>query len=106
LRFPSLLSVSNCRGAHSLSTCFLTRAADFEEADFSESRRTFVPSAGSKDSGRVATVSRPPSEPVKTGHHTDEITLELTRIVIALSVFAVGVELPRCQVRGAKIPAA
>ncbi|GJN94505.1 hypothetical protein Rhopal_007587-T1 [Rhodotorula paludigena] len=29
------------------------------------------------------------------GHHTDEITLELTRIVIALSVFAVGVELPR-----------
>lgn len=30
-----------------------------------------------------------------TGHHTDEITLELTRVVIALSVFAVGVELPR-----------
>lgn len=34
-----------------------------------------------------------------TGHHTDEITLELTRIVIALSVFAVGVELPRCVER-------
>ncbi|KWU45517.1 Sodium/hydrogen exchanger, partial [Rhodotorula sp. JG-1b] len=32
------------------------------------------------------------------GHHTDEITLELTRIVIALSVFAVGVELPRAYV--------
>lgn len=31
-----------------------------------------------------------------TGHHFDEITLELTRIVIALSVFAVGVELPKC----------
>lgn len=29
------------------------------------------------------------------GHHADEITLELTRIVIALSVFAVGVELPK-----------
>ncbi|GAA5822504.1 hypothetical protein JCM3770_002440 [Rhodotorula araucariae] len=32
------------------------------------------------------------------GHHTDEITLELTRIVIALSVFAVGVELPKAYV--------
>lgn len=32
---------------------------------------------------------------VAAGHHADEITLELTRIVIALSVFAVGVELPK-----------
>lgn len=32
------------------------------------------------------------------GHHADEITLELTRIVIALSVFAVGVELPKAYV--------
>lgn len=32
------------------------------------------------------------------GHHSDEITLELTRIVIALSVFAVGVELPKAYV--------
>ncbi|BGO95795.1 hypothetical protein NBRC10512_001633 [Rhodotorula toruloides] len=32
------------------------------------------------------------------GHHTDEITLELTRIIIALSVFAVGVELPKAYV--------
>ncbi|KAM0751845.1 hypothetical protein T439DRAFT_220492 [Meredithblackwellia eburnea MCA 4105] len=32
------------------------------------------------------------------GHHFDEITLELTRIVIALSVFAVGVELPKAYV--------
>ncbi|GAA5888311.1 hypothetical protein JCM16303_004202 [Sporobolomyces ruberrimus] len=33
-----------------------------------------------------------------SGHHADEITLELTRIVIALSVFAVGVELPKAYV--------
>ncbi|KAI5481360.1 Cation/H+ exchanger [Pseudohyphozyma bogoriensis] len=32
------------------------------------------------------------------GHHFDDITLELTRIVIALSVFAVGVELPKAYV--------
>ncbi|KPV73271.1 uncharacterized protein RHOBADRAFT_29016, partial [Rhodotorula graminis WP1] len=32
------------------------------------------------------------------GHHTDELTLELTRIVIALSVFAIGVELPKAYV--------
>jgi len=32
------------------------------------------------------------------GMHTDEITLEITRVVIALSVFAVGVELPRAYV--------
>lgn len=32
---------------------------------------------------------------IESGHHFDEITLELTRIVIALSVFAVGVELPK-----------
>ncbi|GAA5959101.1 hypothetical protein JCM21900_002559 [Sporobolomyces salmonicolor] len=32
------------------------------------------------------------------GHHTDEITLELTRVIIALSVFAVGVELPKAYV--------
>ncbi|GAA6037492.1 hypothetical protein JCM8097_008215 [Rhodosporidiobolus ruineniae] len=32
------------------------------------------------------------------GHHTDSITLELTRIIIALSVFAVGVELPKAYV--------
>ncbi|GAA5913902.1 hypothetical protein JCM6882_004391 [Rhodosporidiobolus microsporus] len=32
------------------------------------------------------------------GHHTDQITLELTRIIIALSVFAVGVELPKAYV--------
>ncbi|BGP27801.1 hypothetical protein JCM10295v2_006778 [Rhodotorula toruloides] len=32
------------------------------------------------------------------GHHTDGITLELTRIIIALSVFAVGVELPKAYV--------
>lgn len=32
------------------------------------------------------------------GHHFDEITLELTRAIIALSVFAVGVELPRAYV--------
>lgn len=28
-------------------------------------------------------------------HITNEITLEVTRVVIALSVFAVGVELPK-----------
>ncbi|GAA5973897.1 hypothetical protein JCM11641_001205 [Rhodosporidiobolus odoratus] len=33
-----------------------------------------------------------------SGHHTDELTLELTRIIIALSVFAVGVELPKAYV--------
>ncbi|GAA5830141.1 hypothetical protein JCM11251_006892 [Rhodosporidiobolus azoricus] len=33
-----------------------------------------------------------------SGHHTDSITLELTRIIIALSVFAVGVELPKAYV--------
>ncbi|GAA5876841.1 hypothetical protein JCM8547_002405 [Rhodosporidiobolus lusitaniae] len=33
-----------------------------------------------------------------SGHHTDQITLELTRIIIALSVFAVGVELPKAYV--------
>lgn len=32
------------------------------------------------------------------GHSFDELTLELTRIVIALSVFAVGVELPKAYV--------
>ncbi|GAA6013430.1 hypothetical protein JCM10207_008841 [Rhodosporidiobolus poonsookiae] len=32
------------------------------------------------------------------GHHTDSITLELTRVIIALSVFAVGVELPKAYV--------
>lgn len=30
------------------------------------------------------------------GRHFDDITLEITRVVIALSVFAVGVELPKC----------
>ncbi|MBW0528732.1 hypothetical protein O181_068447, partial [Austropuccinia psidii MF-1] len=33
-----------------------------------------------------------------SGHHFDQITLELTRIVIALSVFAVGVELPSAYI--------
>lgn len=32
------------------------------------------------------------------GHHFDEITLELTRVIIALSVFAIGVELPKAYV--------
>ncbi|SCV74667.1 BQ2448_7696 [Microbotryum intermedium] len=32
------------------------------------------------------------------GHHFDDLTLELTRIVIALSVFAVGVELPKAYI--------
>ncbi|SCZ98440.1 BZ3500_MvSof-1268-A1-R1_Chr3-2g06371 [Microbotryum saponariae] len=33
-----------------------------------------------------------------SGHHFDDLTLELTRIVIALSVFAVGVELPKAYI--------
>lgn len=32
------------------------------------------------------------------GRHVDEITIEVTRVVIALSVFGVGVELPRAYV--------
>lgn len=32
------------------------------------------------------------------GGHADGITLEVTRVVIALSVFAIGVELPRAYV--------
>ncbi|KAM0789708.1 hypothetical protein ACM66B_006567 [Microbotryomycetes sp. NB124-2] len=32
------------------------------------------------------------------GHHFDDLTIELTRAVIALSVFAVGVELPKAYV--------
>jgi NhaP-type Na+/H+ or K+/H+ antiporter len=31
---------------------------------------------------------------------TNEITLEVTRVVIALSVFAVGVELPKVRWKG------
>jgi hypothetical protein len=31
-------------------------------------------------------------------HITDEITLEVTRVIIAVSVFAVGVELPKVSV--------
>lgn len=34
-------------------------------------------------------------EPAPGGHITDEITLEIMRVTIALSVFAVGVELPK-----------
>jgi NhaP-type Na+/H+ or K+/H+ antiporter len=30
---------------------------------------------------------------------TDEITLEVTRIIIAVSVFAVGVELPKVRIK-------
>ena len=32
------------------------------------------------------------------GDETDALTLEVTRVVIALSVFAVGVELPRAYI--------
>ena len=34
-------------------------------------------------------------DPRNWGGHVDEITLEITRVVIAVGVFAVGVELPK-----------
>ena len=34
-------------------------------------------------------------DPRASGKHTDDITLEVMRIVLAIGLFAIGVELPR-----------
>ena len=39
-----------------------------------------------------------------SSHVKDEITLEVTRVIIAVSVFAVGVELPKVCVSAASSP--
>lgn len=59
---------------------------------------------------RLASVERRPAEApslnalLPAGHTFDDLTLELTRIVIALSVFAVGVELPKYVASRCKCP--